>query len=314
LGTEFEAILCGSNPDFLRDAAYEALEEVHRVELRLSHTRPDSDLCDINARAPYVPVLLDPELWDLVRRARELHARSGGAFDIAVGSLIRLWSTCRREARLPEPGEVAAAMQKCGMHRVHADEATRTLRTDQPGVELNAGACGKGYAVDRAVEHLRGLGVESALLHGGTSTVYAIGAPPGAEAWEIGIRHPDEPGRRLGSVLLRNRALSTSGDYEQFFTLAGKRYSHILDPRIGWPATGVRSATVLCDNAADSDALSTAAFVLGWERGRALIDSTPGAALLMLDTDGGRDPQEVRLIGAVHWKAAVFDPAQEEAR
>jgi thiamine biosynthesis lipoprotein len=166
-------------------------------------------------------------------------------------------------------------------------------------MQVHLGGIGKGYAVDEVVAWLRRLGIEAALVHGGTSTIYALGAPPGQEAWEIGLRDPADPEQRLGVVKLRDQALSTSGDYEQFFEVDGKRYSHILDPRTGYPAVGTRSATVVAENATDSDALSTAAFVLGDEAARQLWDRYPGTGAVLVPTRGRNESTEIVVRGNV---------------
>jgi thiamine biosynthesis lipoprotein len=144
--------------------------------------------------------------------------------------------------------------------------------------------------------------VESAVVHGGTSTIYALGSPPGAEAWEIGLCDPGNRERRLGVIALRDRALSTSGDYEQFFEVDRKRYSHILDPRTGYPAGGVRSATLLADNATDTDALSTAAFVLGAEKTRRFLEGHPGLGAVIVPESGSGDEQSVVILGDVDFR------------
>ena len=286
MGTEFQAVLAGKDPDFLRDAGNDALDEVERLEERLSHYRSDSEICDLNLRAPYGPVRVEPGLFRLIRRAVRLSEATGGAFDPTAGPLVKCWGFFRGQGRSPDEAAVAEAKERVGTHLLELDEAGSTVRYRRPGVEIHLGAIGKGYAVDLAVARLRSVGITAALVHGGTSTVYALGVPPGATAWEVGLCDPGNREQRLAVIPLRDRALSTSGDYEQFFEWEGKRFSHILDPRTGRPAAGVRSATVLADNATDTDALSTAAFVDGVAGGPRLLERFKGLGIALVPDDG----------------------------
>ena len=296
MGTVFEIILAGDDADYLRDAGNQALDEVERLEERLSHYRRDSVISDLNLRAPHGPVLLEGSVFRLLQRALALSDETGGAFDPTAGALIRCWGFFRGEGRMPKPEEVAEAREKVGRKLLQLDAEERTARFLREGVQVHLGAIGKGYAVDAAVETLRELRVDAALVHGGTSTVYALGAPPDQDAWLVGLCNPSDREERLGVVPLRDRALSTSGDYEQFFEVDGRRYSHILDPRSGVPAAGVRSATVLAENAADTDALSTGVFVNGLAGARQLHETRPELGLILVpDPEAGGDLQVVTL-------------------
>jgi len=161
----------------------------------------------------------------------------------------------------------AAALAASGMRHVELDPETRRVRFTQPGVEINPGAIGKGWAVDRAVDWLTDRGVDSVLIHGGSSSVRARGTQggggPDRRGWKVGLRHPLLPGLRLATLTLADRALGTSGSGTQFFVDRGRKLGHLLDPRTGRPAEGVLSATVLAPDAATADALATALYVLG---------------------------------------------------
>jgi thiamine biosynthesis lipoprotein len=186
------------------------------------------------------------------------------------------------------------------MHWVELDTAGSRVRFTRPGVELNPGALGKGWAIDRVMERLRDCGVTSGLVHGGASSVRAIGAQgiarPGRRAWPVGVRHPLRPGRRLATVLLDDRALGTSGSGTQFFIDRGRRLGHILDPRTGVPAEGVLSATVVAPTAAEADSLSTALYVLG-PAGLARV-APPGGSVGAILVVPGKAAGAVRLLTA----------------
>lgn len=247
--------------------AVEALDIVDEIEGALSVYRDSSELTRLNATAAGGWQAVSEDVFGLLVRARELHDLTDGAFDVASGALVRAWGFLERAGRVPDAATLAAARERSGMRLVELDPDGRRVRFARPGVELNPGAIGKGWAVDRAVDRLATAGVRSALVHGGQSSVRARGVHgpdlPGRRGWPVGLRDPLRPGRRLATIALADRALGTSGSGTQFFVDRGRRLGHILDPRTGRPAAGVVSATVLAPTAADADALATALYVLG---------------------------------------------------
>jgi len=299
MGTTFEVILAGEDLAFLEGAANEALDEVERLEARLSHYIPASDVCDLNLRGAFEPVRVEPATFDLLRRAVFLGRITGGAFDCTAGPLVKCWGFFRGTGRMPEPEAVEEARSRVGSHLLEFDPAEHSVRLLREGVEVHLGGIGKGYAVDRMAEVLRGLGVESALMHGGRSTIYGLGAPPDEPAWEVGITDPRNRETRVGVVGLRDRALSTSGDYEQFFEWDGRRYSHVLDPRTGEPAQGMWSAAILAESATDTDALSTAAFVLGEAGTREICEQYPELGAILIPDPGPGNTLNVVVLGNV---------------
>jgi FAD:protein FMN transferase len=271
MATRFELVLCGDDPVFLRAAGEEALDEVARLEAQLSLYRPDSELSGINARAAHDAVTVEPRFFALLERIAALSAATDGAFDPTVAPLLRLWGLgggARAEdaaCRVPDAAALAAARERVGMRHVVLDRETRTVRFARPGMGLDLGAVGKGYAVERAVAILREAGVDAALLHAGTSTIAAMGAPPGERAWSVAIRHPVDPERHLAYVRLCDRALSVSAPHGKSFIADEARYGHVLDPRTGCPVQGALLAAVVSASATESDALSTALLALGAE-------------------------------------------------
>ena len=250
----------------------DCLDLVDEIENRITVYRDTSDLARLNATASQGWQPVEADLLAMLLEARNLHERTGGAFDMAAGTLVRAWGFLRRQGRTPTAEELARAREAAGMQWVEVDEAGSRVRFTRPGIELNPGAIGKGWAIDRVMERLRGCDVPSALVHGGASSVRAIGGQgiagrgigqPERPSWPVGVRHPLRPGRRLATVQLADRALGTSGSGTQFFIDRGRRLGHILDPRTGVPAEGVLSATVVAPTAAEADCLSTALYVLG---------------------------------------------------
>ena len=281
MACEFEICLPAVEPSDATDRALEALELVDALEDQLSVFRLSSEISRINLLAAHGPVEVEPRLFDLLGQAMQLYRETQGAYDITAGPLWEAWGFARRAGAIPSPGQLAEAQARVGGQSVQLDPERKTIFFNRPGIKLNLGSIGKGYAVDRCTERLLADGVRDFLLHGGNSSVLAHGcrdvstphAPREEErhaerdeyvgGWTVGIRDPLRGGRRLGEIRLQDRALGTSGAQFQSFRHRGKRYGHILDPRTGWPAEGVLSATVLAPTAAWADALSTAFYVLG---------------------------------------------------
>lgn len=299
MACRFEVVLNAGEVANATEIAVDALDLVERIESRITVYRDSSELARLNALAAegWQPVAAD--LFALLLHARDLSARTGGAFDCASGALTRAWGFLERRGRVPGPDDLAAARARSGLGLVEFDEPGSRVRFTRPGVELNLGAIGKGWAIDRAVGALRMAGVPSGLVHGGQSSVRALGvqgpALPGRRGWPVGLRHPLRPGQRLATIALDDRALGTSGSGTQFFVDRGRKLGHILDPRTGEPAAaGVIAATVVAPEAADADALSTALYVLGAEAlGRLVPPGGEAGAILVVP---GRAPGGVRVV------------------
>jgi FAD:protein FMN transferase len=273
----------------------EALDEIDRIDRLMSHYRCDSPLSRLNREAANGPVTVEPELLDFLAECLRWSRESDGAFDVTVGPLMKAWGFFRDDGRIPPEDELARVREVVGYRHVALDREAGTARFDRPGVELDLGGIGKGYAVDRAVEVLRRRGVASALVNLGGSSVYGLGTPPGKKAWEIGIQDPTHPAKTAVTVPLRDRALSVAGGYERFFEKDGVTYSHVMDPRTGRPVQGVLSVAVLTGSATAGDALDNVLFVLGPRAGRAHLGRLPGAEALVFLPKGKRGWRLVRL-------------------
>lgn len=292
MATTFEVALPFGTPDAV-PAAEAALDLIDDLEDQLTVYRDHSEVSRLNAGAADRPVTLEPRLFDLLARCAGWTRETDGAFDIAAGALVRAWGFYRREGRVPTAREQADAMHRTGMRHVVLDAGAIRFRV--PGLELNLGAVGKGYALDRAAELLRReWGVRSALLHGGSSSVLAVGTPPDdLRGWPINLRHPTQD-RSLGTVYLADRGLGTSAATFQFFEYNGRRYGHLLDPRTGRPAAGTASASVTAPTAAEADAMSTAAFVAGAAAAERLTRTRPHLGAVVL-ADDARSPAAFNL-------------------
>lgn len=263
MATRFEIVLHGAEPARLRAAGEEALEEIAALDRQLSLYNPLSEVSRINARAARGPVKLDPRLFRLLQHASEISRATDGAFDITIAPLMSAWGLAGGDGHVPSDAQLAEARGRVGMDLVHLDESEFTVSFERDGVEIDLGAIGKGYAIDRAVEILREDGVESALIHGGTSTIYAIGTIPGGEPWRVGIHKPSPEGTLLRTVELRDGSLSVSASHGKSFVHEGREYGHVIDPRTGRPSDCAALAAVWGPSPTDSDALSTALLALG---------------------------------------------------
>jgi thiamine biosynthesis lipoprotein len=275
---------CGRDDTVLREAVGAALDEVDRLDRLMSHYRADSPLSRLNREAACGPVAVDPELLDLLDECLRWSRDSEGAFDVTVGPLMKAWGFFRGAGRVPGADELARVRSVVGFRHVRLDRGEGTVRFDRPGVELDLGGIGKGYAVDRVVSVLRRRGIVSALVNLGGSSVYGIGAPPGAAAWEIEIQDPTDPQGIALQVELHDRALSVAGGYGRSFEEDGVTYAHIMDPRTGRPVEGVLSVAVLSEEATRGDVLDDVFFVQGvaWTRRSALRRRPPAEVLFFL--------------------------------
>ncbi|HEV8058946.1 MAG TPA: FAD:protein FMN transferase [Gemmataceae bacterium] len=299
MATDWEFIVPFGTPGAM-DAADVVFDRIDRLEEQLTVYRTHSEVSQLNQTAWQRPVAVDPELFDLLALASRLNQETEGAFDITAGALIKAWGFFRGPRRVPEQSERAQALSRVGMKHARLDAEAKTVRFLREGLEINLGAIGKGYALDRAVADLRARGnVSSALLHGGHSSVYAIGSEPGTErGWLVALGHPLEPGRSLGTLRLRNLAMGTSAATFQYLEHRGRKLGHILDPRIGWPATGVLSATVVANSAAQADALATAFFILGPKKADAYCRSHEDVGVILV-VDGASRPNVLGRLGGV---------------
>ncbi|MFZ5832970.1 MAG: FAD:protein FMN transferase [Planctomycetota bacterium] len=308
----FEICLSAAQHPEATEVASEALDLVEEMERQLSYFRDSSELTRINALAAKMPVPVEPRLFELLQVGQRIYRESDGAYDLTSAPLWELWGFARHEGSVPSQAEIDAAREKVGFDQVVLEREGRTVRFLREGVKLNFGSIGKGYALDRCAELLAQRGVNDYLLSGGMSSVLAKGQPaPGDDQrWSVGIKNPLRLEKRLGQVFLRDRGLSTSGSYVQSFRFEGKRYGHILDPRSGWPAQDVLSATVLAPTAALAEALSTAMYVLGREKAVDYCRRNPEVGLLMLcpSRRGGGIEIVVEGIAAHHIEIASVSP------
>jgi len=281
MACSFEMTLDQADAAFI-PAAQAALNQIEAIEAQLTVFRETSAIVELNTHAAAAAMPCDAELFALLSHCAALSRDTDGAFDITSTPLSRCWGFLRREGRVPAEHEIAAARALVGMHHVQLNAAQSSVRFSRQGIELNLGAVGKGYALERVADTLRSSGVGRALLSAGRSSLLAIGHH--GRGWSIDLVSPRRPAP-LARVWLRDAALGTSGAGAQFATIDGKRYGHVIDPRSGEPSEGMLSASVICPSATDADALSTAFLVGGPSLAQRYCEQHPGVLALLTPDD-----------------------------
>jgi FAD:protein FMN transferase len=265
------------------DAAIEAvMAEMRRIDELMSHYKPESELSQINERANREPVKVDKELFDLIKLSTHYSQITEGAFDITYASVGYLYDYPKHIH--PTEEQIKNALPAVNWRNMLLDEEHHTVRFEHPGMRIDLGGIGKGYAVDRGIDILKARGIAHAVVTaGGDSRI--IGDHMGRE-WLVAIRHPDDPTKVITRIPLTDAAMSTSGDYERYFDEGGVRYHHIIDPRTGHSASKVRSATIIAPTATQTDGMSKTAFVLGPMKALEIINRLPEYDAVFVTPEG----------------------------
>jgi thiamine biosynthesis lipoprotein len=314
MACQFDVLLNAHPESTATEHAIEALDLVDELEDQLSVYRHRSEVSQLNAVAAKRPLRVERRLFALLQQSVEIYRQTCGAFDITSGPLIQLWRLARREGRLPTPEAIQEAVARVGSDKLELNADEQTVRFLAPDSTVDLGAIGKGYALDRCAELLAARGLESYLIHGGTSSVLARGSrQSGADpsGWTVGVQHPLRRDARLLELKLCDRAIGTSGAGTHQLILQGRRYGHILDPRTGYPVEGILSASVVAPDAARADALSTAFYVLGLDATRAYCERFPEITALLTTHGTSANDVELHALNAerLEWKRVADRPA-----
>ena len=262
-----------------------AFKEMKRVEKVFNKFDENSEVSKINKLAGSEKVNVSEELFKLTEESVYYSEISGGAFDITVAPLMEIWGFVRKHKVAPGKDAVENALKSVGYKNIALDPKGLSIKFLNRGAKVDFGGIAKGYAVDRAKDVLASKGIKNCLVNLG-GNIFALGSAPGRKNWKIGVDDPRNKGKLLRSFELTNSAISTSGNYERFFIIGGKRYSHIINPLTGEPCQGIISVTVVADSAEKADALSTAIFVMGEEKGLELARAVKDIKVLILKEDG----------------------------
>ncbi len=309
MATQWQLLLYAADAKRAQELSDAVFEEVDRIEELLSNYRLDSELSRINQQAAQHTVTTDPETFAFLTSAQHWSEVSDGGFDITVGPLMQSWGFFRKQGRIPTADELQNLRRRVGWQNVRLDPGTRSVRFKVPGVELDPGGIGKGFAVDAVLRLLRAEGVHAAMLSAGSSTIGAIGAPAGTEGWRVTSHDPWHPQRAVSSVLLHDATLSTANCAEKNFSLGGHRYCHIMDPRTLRPVENVQQVTIIDPMGTASDALSNALFVLPVESSVRLLHTLPQDRALIVTGSEDR-----RVCTAIRWREPIAPGFCEQVR
>ncbi len=278
MATVFEIAIIHEDAGYAEQCAHEAFREVDRLEQVLSRFIDNSDISRINSAAVGEAVRVGLDAFECLRHCARLSEDTKGACDVSIGALLEYWSTADASGRQPADDRLAGIRQGTGMHQVDLDSEQLTAARRSELVSIDLGGYGKGYAVDCMAKVLDDWDVGSALLHGGTSSVLALGAPPGERGWQVTLRHPSDREQVIGRFHLQHLAVSGSGL---------RQGCHIIDPRTGHPAGETRAAWAVTKTAAVGDALSTAFMVMSAEEVRAYCDNHAESRAIVIRAESG---------------------------
>lgn len=285
MGSRFDITVVAVDSAEANTYINQAVAEINRIERLISSWDDNSQTSMINHNAGIRPVKVDEELFALIQRAIGLSQLTDGAFDISYASMDKIWKFDGSMTKMPSPEEIKASVAKVGYRNIVLNQSDTTVFLKLPGMKIGIGAIGKGYAADQAKALLMHEGVTAGIINA-SGDMNTWGRQPDGEEWKVAITNPMNKAKVFGLFPISNRAVVTSGDYEKFVSFGGVRYAHIIDPRTGYPATGIISATVFAPKAELADALATSVFVMGIDAGIDRINQLPAIDCIVVDENG----------------------------
>lgn len=269
-----------------KKASAESKAKINDIDKTLSIFDKNSAVSIINNNPSKKVCKVNPDIYLLIRRCREYYVLTQGAFDITVEPLVEAWGFGPRKKKEINANIIKETLNYVGMDKVVLNDGDKTIHFKDPRVRMDFGAIADGYAADEVVKILKKHGIKSAIINMG-GDLYCLGGNPLAKEWSIGIRNPDDKNKIIATLGIKNMAVATSGNYENFYIYGGKEYTHIIDPRTGYTIrNNLRSVTVLADDCTTADALATAIFVLGENRGLELVNKLSGINAILVIKDG----------------------------
>ena len=283
MGNRFELTVVNDNESFAQLLIDQTIEEIQRIEDLLTTFKENSQTNQINNKAGIAPVRVNPEVFDLIQRSIGISQLTQGAFDISYGSIDkRFWNFDTKMTSLPDRELALQSVRLINYRNIILDEKQCTVFLKEKGMRIGFGGIGKGYAADRARNFLQEKKIESGVVNAAGDLV-TWGSQPDGRPWTVGIADPNQHRHPFSQLDVSNMAVATSGDYEKFAIINGKRYSHTIDPKTGFPVSGIRSVTITCPTAELADALATPVMVMGVEAGLHLINQMKQVACIIID-------------------------------
>jgi FAD:protein FMN transferase len=285
MGNQFEISIVAEEDDFAQQKINEAVAEISRIEQLFTTFKPDSQTNQINENAGIIPVKVDLEVFQLIQRATRISEISQGAFDITYGSLDkRFWNFDTHMDSLPSPEDAKKAVALINYKNVILDSSAQTVFLKEKGMRIGFGGIGKGYAADRARKILQDAGIKNGIVNASGDLV-TWGNQPNGKPWTVGIADPEHQLKAFSYLNISNMAIATSGSYEKYAIINGKKYSHTIDPHTGFPVGGIKSVSIICPQAELADALATPVMVMGVAVGLNLINQLKNVACIIIDDD-----------------------------
>lgn len=283
MGNRFVIGVVAHDADWAMQCIDEAVEEIQRIERLLTTFKESSQTNLINQNAGLAPVKVDEEVFELIRRSKRISEITQGAFDISYGSVHKqLWNFDKTMTSLPDAEANKHLLKLINYRNIILDAENCTVFLKEKGMRIGFGGIGKGYAAEQAKQLLKSKGIASGIVNAaGDFTVW--GSQPDGKPWTIGIANPDTTNQFISSMNITNTSVATSGNYEKFVVIDGKRYSHTIDPKTGMPVTGIKSVTIICPNAEIADALATPVMIMGIKAGIDMINQLKGLACIIID-------------------------------
>jgi thiamine biosynthesis lipoprotein len=285
MGNRFEISVVGNNAAWANERIDSAVAEIQRIEKLLTTFSDDSQTNLINQNAGIAPVKVDREVFDLIARSIRISVITQGAFDITYGSIDKsLWNFDMTMKALPDAATAKAAVRLINYRNVEMDAANCTVFLREKGMRIGFGGIGKGYAAERAKQILLQQGVKSGVVNA-SGDLNAWGLQPDGKKWTIGIANPDKESQAFSYMAITDMAVATSGNYEKYVVIDGKKYSHTIDPRTGLPVSGIKSVTIITTNAEIADAMATPVTIMGVKAGLHLINQMKDIEAVIIDDD-----------------------------
>lgn len=284
MGKAFQIVIVHSDSVFANKALDAAVQEIRRTESLISSWQADSECSEINQNAGNTAVEISPEFFQFIQRCKVFSQISAGAFDISIQPLLTVWNKALKQKQIPDSISIAKSLELVNFENIICDSSKQTVFLKKEGMAISFGAVGKGLAAENAKIVLQKMGIENALINA-SGDIAAWGKQSNGKAWGINVQHPRDEGKVMAWLEIKNQAIVSSGDYEAFQIIDGKRYSHILDPRSGFPSGEIYSCTVISYNAELADAMATAIFVLGIEKGLQLAEQIKDLEVLLFAAD-----------------------------
>lgn len=283
MGNRFVITVAADNAQVGESLIDDAIGEIKRIELLLTTFSEDSQTNEINENAGVKPVRVDSEVFGLIERAQKISELTGGTFDLSYGSLDKgFWNFDKTMTKLPDPKTAKEKVKLINFKNIILNKTSSTVFLKEKGMRIGFGGIGKGYAADKAADLLKSKGVKSGIVNA-SGDLITWGNQPNGSPWTISLAHPDIPTHAFSKLNISNLAVATSGNYEKYVVIDGKKYAHTINPKTGYPVSGIKSVSIICPIAELADALATPVTILGVNDGLGLINQIKGVACVIVD-------------------------------